>query len=164
MAATLSTPASVMSGSRHPDPLRLASQTPPLVPKRQMSLVGDAASMINPFTGEEIHHGVRAGRVLGRTIGEWVNRGGGASQAGLERYARAYAGQFGKIVKMSQSLHELLEFQNTSGRRGSLLAKTHRSGPGGAQEATRKVLLLKHEAPQHRDEDTGLDPLDRKKS
>ncbi|MYD94819.1 MAG: geranylgeranyl reductase family protein [Chloroflexi bacterium] len=91
-------------------PLPLASQTPPLVPKRQMALVGDAASMIDPSTGEGIPHGICAGRVLGRTISGWVNLGGGDPQAGLERYAKAYAGQFGKVAKGSQSLRELLEF------------------------------------------------------
>ena len=95
-------------------PLPLASQTPPLVPKPQMALVGDAASMIDPFSGEGIHYGIWAGRLLGRIVGEWVNRVGDL-QAGLERYAMAYAEQFGEIVKRSRRLREMIQFYSYFG-------------------------------------------------
>ena len=90
-------------------PLPLASQIPPLVPKRQMALIGDAASMIDPFSGEGIHYGVWAGRLLGHIVGEWVNRGGDL-QAGLERYEKEFAEQFGEILKVAQSVRELAQF------------------------------------------------------
>ena len=90
-------------------PLPLASQAPPLVPHRRMALVGDAAAMIDPFTGEGIHYGIWAGRLLGSIVGEWVNRGGDL-QAGLERYAKTYAEQFGESVNMSQWMREMIQF------------------------------------------------------
>ena len=89
-------------------PLPLASETLPLVPKRQMALVGDAAAMIDPFTGEGIHYGIWAGRALGRIVGRCVNAGD--VQAGLERWEKAYVEQFGKDMEGAQSLRAMLRF------------------------------------------------------
>ena len=88
-------------------PLPLASQSPPLVPKRQMALVGDAASMIDPLLGEGIHYGIWAGRLLGRVIGEEVNRGGDL-QSSLNSYAKAYAEQFGETMKQYEAVRDLV--------------------------------------------------------
>ena len=93
-------------------PLPLASQTPPLVPKRQMALVGDAASMVDPIFGEGIHYGIWAARRLGHVVGECVNRGEeGDLEAGLESYARAYTEQFGETMKQLQSVRDLILFR-----------------------------------------------------
>ena len=92
-------------------PLPLASQSPPLVPKRRVALVGDAAAMIDPFTGEGIHFGVWAGRTLGQVIGQSVNSGNEQSlEDGLHDYARVYTGRFAKQMEFSETLRDQARF------------------------------------------------------
>ena len=94
---------------RKSHPLPLGSQVVPLVPQRQVALIGDAAAMIDPFTGEGIHLGIWAGHVLGRIVAEGLREGD--LQTGMERFAAAYAEKFGRIMEGSQSLRVLLRFQ-----------------------------------------------------
>lgn len=90
-------------------PLPLASQPPPLVPGQQVALIGDAASMIDPFTGEGIHFGIWAGRALGRAVSECAP--GGNVQTGLKRYANAYAEQFAETMKFCEEMRVRISFQ-----------------------------------------------------
>ena len=89
-------------------PLPLASQSPPLVPSRHVALIGDAAAMIDPFTGEGIHFGIWAGRALGEIVGQCMHER--EIQTGLERFAKTYVEQFGQIMESSQSLRVMLRF------------------------------------------------------
>jgi menaquinone-9 beta-reductase len=76
-------------------PLPLASQLACLAfPKQRAALLGDAASMINPLTGEGISYGMSAGLMLGRTLADAVNRGGEMGAAAL-RYEQEFKGRFG---------------------------------------------------------------------
>ena len=95
-------------------PLPLGSQPLQLVPAERMALVGDAAAMINPFTGEGIHYGIWAGRVLGRAVGECVSRSG-SPQAALQSYEKAYAERFGETMKRYHSLRNWVRFQKHFG-------------------------------------------------
>ena len=89
--------------------LPLGSQGLPLVPQRQVALIGDAAAMIDPFSGEGIHFGIWAGRALGRIVAEGMREED--PQPGMERFATAYAEKFGKTMEDSQSLRVMLRFQ-----------------------------------------------------
>ncbi|MCY3750966.1 MAG: NAD(P)/FAD-dependent oxidoreductase [Gammaproteobacteria bacterium] len=90
-------------------PLPLGSQSPPLVPKHRVALIGDAAAMIDPFSGEGIHYGIWAGHTLGSAIGNCMN-GGGNIQSAMEYYAKAYTEQFGKDMEASESVRVWVRF------------------------------------------------------
>ena len=90
-------------------PLPVGSQVLPLVPSGQVALIGDAAAMIDPLTGEGIHFGIWAGRALGVIVAEGLREGD--VQTGLERFATAYAEQFGGSMEAGQRLREILRFQ-----------------------------------------------------
>ena len=96
-------------------PLPLASQVVPLVPRPGLALVGDAAAMVNPFTGEGIQYGVWAGRELGRAIGRSAN-GAGSRETALEGYARAYAERYAEHMKRFGDLRDLHRSWTLSGR------------------------------------------------
>lgn len=98
-------------------PLPLASQVVPLVPRPGLALVGDAAAMVNPFTGEGIHYGIWAGRELGRNVGRCVNRAG-SRQAALESYARAYAERYAEPMKRFGDLRNLYRLRMLFGKFG----------------------------------------------
>jgi len=66
-------------------PLPVASQLPPLaLPEHCAALIGDAASMINPLTGEGISYGMVAGLLLGRALAHAVVRGHDLGRAAAE--------------------------------------------------------------------------------
>ena len=88
----------------------LGSSFLPLVPQRQVGLVGDAAAMINPLNGEGIHYGIWAGASLGRAVGDCVNRNGSVDAA-LESYAQAYGQQFGEDFKRCVNLLNWIRFR-----------------------------------------------------
>ena len=92
-------------------PLPLGSQAVALVPHPRVALVGDAAAMINPFTGEGIHYGIWAGHALGRAIGGSAN-GNALWQTALTSYARAYAEEYGEEMKAYAGLRDMLRFQS----------------------------------------------------
>ncbi|MCY3880200.1 MAG: NAD(P)/FAD-dependent oxidoreductase [Rhodobacteraceae bacterium] len=92
-------------------PLPLASQTLELVPKPRLALVGDAAAMIDPFTGEGIQFGIWAGDMLGCSVARSL-RDGGDPQVGLESYAEAYAAHFGEVIAFSKNLSARLRLIN----------------------------------------------------
>ena len=90
--------------------LPLASMSPPLAPRQHVALIGDAAAMINPFTGEGIHYGIWAGRFLGNAIGQSVNQEK-REQAALESYARAYMERFDEAMEQYEGLRKWVRFQ-----------------------------------------------------
>ena len=91
-------------------PLPLASELPPLAPKPGVALIGDAGSMVHPFTGEGIHFAVWAGRTLGAMVGECVDRGT-AVQAGLERFGEAYRQRFARPMTAARAAFDRVRLQ-----------------------------------------------------
>ena len=98
-------------GNVRTHPLPLGSQVVPLVPRPGLALVGDAAAMINPFTGEGIHYGLWAGRALGRAIGRSLN-GKPAGGTTLEGHARAYAERYAEHMKRFGTMRDMVRFRN----------------------------------------------------
>ena len=91
-------------------PLPLASQAVALAPHPRAALVGDAAAMVNPFTGEGIHYGIWAGHALGRAIGSSANANA-SWQAALASYAQAYAEEYGEHMKAYVGLRDIIRLQ-----------------------------------------------------
>ena len=91
-------------------PLPLASELPRLAPKPGVALIGDAGSMVHPFTGEGIHFAIWAGRTLGSIIGQRVSRGT-AVQAGLESFAEAYAARFARPMTAARATYDHVMFR-----------------------------------------------------
>lgn len=74
--------------------LPLASEMPPLAfPTAHAALIGDAASMINPLTGEGIFYGMYAGLQLGKRLVAEETRSGNFSTA-LAAYERDFRRSF----------------------------------------------------------------------
>lgn len=95
--------------SRHSQILPLASQMPPLAyPKVQAALIGDAASMINPLTGEGIFYGMEAGLLLGRGLARAANTVEGRAAA-LMQYERAFRRTFTGHFRGNYYLRKLIE-------------------------------------------------------
>lgn len=90
--------------------LPLASISVPLVPGQQVALIGDAAAMVNPFTGEGIHYGIWAGRSLGNAVGQSMNQKASV-QVALENYARAYKKRFEKAMEQYEDLRKWVRWQ-----------------------------------------------------
>ena len=91
-------------------PLPLGSQVVPLAPRAGLALIGDAAAMINPFTGEGIHYGLWAGRALGRAIGRSLN-GKPAGETTLESHARTYAERYAEHMKRYGTIRDMVRFR-----------------------------------------------------
>jgi menaquinone-9 beta-reductase len=80
--------------SRRSSVLPLASQMPQLAfPAMQAALIGDAASMINPLTGEGIFYGMYAGLELGKRLAAEEKRSRNFSRA-LTAYERHFRRSF----------------------------------------------------------------------
>ncbi len=90
-------------------PLPLGSQVLPLVPQQHVALIGDAAAMIDPFTGEGIHFGIWAGRALGCAIAKGMREAD--LQTTLECFAKAYVEKFGRNMEDSQDLRVMRRVQ-----------------------------------------------------
>ena len=91
-------------------PLPLASQPVALAPHPRAALVGDAAAMVNPFTGEGIHYGIWAGRALGHALGSSANANA-SWQTALASYAQAYAEEYREHMKAYGRLRDMIRFQ-----------------------------------------------------
>ena len=88
-------------------PLPLATEQPDLLPKRKLALIGDAGSMIHPFTGEGIHYALWAGRKVGSILGERL-RHGEPLQSGLMEFRNAYAERILKgLVRVGQLFNQV---------------------------------------------------------
>ena len=90
-------------------PLPLAFSELPLVPQRQVALIGDAAAMIDPFTGEGIHFGIWAGYALGRAVSEGLREQ--CLLSAMERFETTYTDKFDSLMEDSQQLRVMLRFQ-----------------------------------------------------
>lgn len=78
----------------HSQILPLASEMPPLAyPAANAALIGDAASMINPLTGEGIFYGMEAGLQLGRQLSAAEKTEDDLARA-LVRYERQFRRTF----------------------------------------------------------------------
>ena len=95
-------------------PLPLATEFPPLVPRPQVALIGDAASMVHPFTGEGIHYATWAGRTLGSIVGERARRGANV-QPGLDSFAEAHAARFARSMRAVGKLFNQIRFRKLFG-------------------------------------------------
>ncbi|MCB1483923.1 MAG: NAD(P)/FAD-dependent oxidoreductase [Hyphomicrobiaceae bacterium] len=88
--------------------LPFASRLPPLAyPERSAALIGDAASMINPLTGEGIFYGMLAGLWLGEELGAALKRGGNPSEA-LSAYEQRYMAYLGRHFRETHLLRVAL--------------------------------------------------------
>jgi len=88
--------------------LPLASEMPPLAyPAVGAALIGDAASMINPVTGEGIFYGMEAGLQLGRKLASAQNSGDFAGA--LAAYERDFLHTFEPHFRGNFYLRKLLE-------------------------------------------------------
>ena len=111
--------------------LPLASASPPLVPKQCVALVGDAAAMINPMTGEGIHYAIWAAHSLGGAVGQGVNQETSV-QAALEHYEKAYAGRYGDAMDSYQKLRTWMRFLNfLTGPLGKVSDRRHATPASG---------------------------------
>lgn len=91
-------------------PLPLASESPPLAPKPGVALIGDAGSMVHPFTGEGIHFAIWAGRTLGAIVGRRMSRGAGV-QAGLAAFEEAYRQRFARSMTAARAAYDQVRFR-----------------------------------------------------
>ena len=92
--AFLPDPLSYDETTCHSSLLPLASEMPQLAfPAQSAALIGDAASMINPATGEGIFYGMEAGLQLGRRLAGTKN-GAGDIQTALTAYERQFRRTF----------------------------------------------------------------------
>jgi flavin-dependent dehydrogenase len=95
--------------TRHSQILPLASQMPPLAyPEVSAALIGDAASMINPLTGEGIFYGMEAGLQLGRGLARAERTRDTVAQA-LLTYERDFRRQFTSHFRGNYYLRKLIE-------------------------------------------------------
>ncbi len=95
--------------TRHSQILPLASQMPPLAhPKVSAALIGDAASMINPLTGEGIFYGMEAGLKLGRGLARAPRTRDGLARA-LVQYERDFRRTFTGHFRGNYYLRKLIE-------------------------------------------------------
>ena len=95
--------------ARHSQILPLASQMPPLAyPKVSAALIGDAASMINPLTGEGIFYGMKAGLQVGRGLARAAKTQEGRAKA-LLRYEREFRRTFTGHFRGNYYLRKLIE-------------------------------------------------------
>jgi geranylgeranyl reductase family protein len=97
--------------SMHSAPLPLASRLPRLAhPAQSAALIGDAASMINPLTGEGISYGMVAGLLLGRELADAVRRGQDLGAAAL-RYEKDFRARFSAHFRNNVALRGILRFR-----------------------------------------------------
>ncbi len=89
--------------------LPLFSPELPLVPQRHVALIGDAAAMINPFTGEGIHFGIWSGFTLGQAISEGLQKED--LQASMQSHAESFNRKFADHMSDSQDFRSAIRYQ-----------------------------------------------------
>jgi menaquinone-9 beta-reductase len=85
--------------------LPYGSKLPPLVKGRAL-LIGDAASMINPMTGEGIYYGVYAGQLAGRLLAPALRNGGSVDSA-LAVYESTFRRKFKRHFKANFAMKRM---------------------------------------------------------
>lgn len=89
--------------------LPMASQMPRLAfPDRGAALIGDAASMVNPATGEGIFYGMEAGLQLGRNLAA-VQKSHGTIAGALSDYERQFRRIFTAHFRGNYNLRRLIQ-------------------------------------------------------
>lgn len=91
------------AGTRKSFILPYASRLPRLAGNR-WALIGDAASMINPATGEGLYYGVYAGALLGSLLADEL-----AASGNPDRALRRYAGEFRRKFRRHYRANYLLK-------------------------------------------------------
>ncbi len=87
-------------------------------------LVGDAAALIDPFTGEGIGEAMHSGRQAALTIAEILKAGQEPTEAALQRYDELFWGKFGREIMLS---HKLQKIGKSKWLLNFVLGKAHRS-------------------------------------
>lgn len=92
-------------------PLPLASQLPRLaMPEQAAALLGDAAAMINPLTGEGISYGMVGGLLLGRTLADAMSRGRQLGAAAMS-YEREFKSRFGAHFRSNRLMTHIMRYR-----------------------------------------------------
>jgi geranylgeranyl reductase family protein len=91
--------------------LPYGSELPRLAhPDVHAALAGDAASMINPLTGEGIFYGLFAGELLGRRLGEALRgKNAAACRTALEDYERSFRERFVVHFALNERIKRRIE-------------------------------------------------------
>jgi flavin-dependent dehydrogenase len=71
-------------------------------------LVGDAASLVDPLTGEGIHNALASARLAARVIGDAL-RAGDTTQSRLAAFDRRCERELGPLISRSQRLHRWVD-------------------------------------------------------
>lgn len=74
---------------------------------QQVLIVGDAAGMIDPMTGEGIHHAMDGGRIAAKWLAEAVAKGNYTEEV-FVGYHKEWKHTFGNDFKWSMSICQLL--------------------------------------------------------
>jgi geranylgeranyl reductase family protein len=96
----------LIPGTRAGYPLPYGSQLPELVHGNKV-LIGDAASMINPLTGEGIYYAMYAGKSLAEHIAHCMHADS-MLQAALSNFASGFKKQFHQHYQLNLRLKKLL--------------------------------------------------------
>ena len=96
----------LVPGTKTAYSLPFASHMPRLVHSNKV-LIGDAASMINPLTGEGIYYGMQAGELLATHLAPSLSRAGKPDLL-LAEFARDFKAQFHKHYQLNYKIKKLL--------------------------------------------------------
>lgn len=96
----------LIPGTRGGFPLPYGSQMPELVHGNKI-LIGDAASMINPLTGEGIYYGMYAGKTLAANVAGSFSSGM-ALNAALRKFSVDFQNRFQNHYKLNLRIKNLL--------------------------------------------------------
>jgi menaquinone-9 beta-reductase len=96
----------LIQGTRSGYPLPYGSELPQLVHNNKV-LVGDAASMINPLTGEGIFYAMQAGKMLSENIAESFDTDAGL-QKSLLQFSNSFTGQFKNHYQFNLTIKKML--------------------------------------------------------
>ena len=88
----------------------LPCKLPPALQSEQIALIGDAGAMINPFSGEGIYYGMRAGILLAENTSH-VLADPKALSDGLEAYEKQFRREFNSHLKGCRIANRLMRYK-----------------------------------------------------
>jgi len=97
----------LVDGSKLSYILPYGSQLPKLVSGNKI-ILGDAASMINPFTGEGIFYGMFAGKSLAEHIAQKIGAGGNELDDALTKFEKDFRKRFVSHYKINNTTKHLM--------------------------------------------------------